>query len=279
MATFSDPHQAEAWNGYEGTHWATNADRWNAINAGVTEPLLTAAAIGPSDRVLDIGCGAGQTTRLAARRGASAFGIDLSEPMLATARATAAREGVDNVTFEQGDAQLWPFEPATFDVAISRYGVMFFPDPVAAFANVRRALSPGGRLAFVCPTDPAGNDWVSATMSALRDILPPTDFGTPNQPGMFAFSDADRVHEVLAGYADVRLDRIEAFGEWGSSAEDAADFLLTTGPGRHLTASLDESANAKVRDVLVTTMREHERSDGRVALRATAWLVTARNPE
>ncbi|MGC1754044.1 MAG: class I SAM-dependent methyltransferase, partial [Trebonia sp.] len=152
--------QAEAWNGYEGEHWAANDDRYDIVNSGFNEPLLDAAGIGETSRVLDVGCGNGKLTRLAASRAphGQATGLDLSGPMLARARARAAEEGIGNVTFEQGDAQVYPLPPGGFDVAVSRFGVMFFGDPIAAFANIGRGLRAGGRLAIACLPDLSGTD-------------------------------------------------------------------------------------------------------------------------
>src|SRR5688572_21024309 len=142
--------QDQAWNGPEGRHWADHADD---LNGELTGHLVDAAGIGPGDRVLDIGCGTGASARQAARRavGGEVVGIDLSEPMLERAREYAGRDGLTNVRFERGDAQTHPFPAGHFDVAISQFGIMFFADPVAAFANIGRALRPGGRLTFVCP--------------------------------------------------------------------------------------------------------------------------------
>ncbi|WP_069173193.1 class I SAM-dependent methyltransferase [Streptomyces griseus] len=272
--------QARAWNGYEGTHWARNHDRWNAVNEHFDAPLLAAAAIQEGDRVLDIGCGAGQTTRLAARRAGSgrATGVDLSAPMLERARACALHEGVGNVTFEQGDAQVHTFEPDSFDAAISRFGVMFFADPVAAFATVGRALRPGGRLAFVCTADPGRNEWLQA-LGALRGILPVGDFGTPDGPGMFSLADPDRIREVLstAGYGRIGAARLEVRGSWGRDADEAASFLLDSGPGRHLTGQVDAPTAAHARRVLRDRLRAHE-EHGAVRLRSAALLVTAVRP-
>src|SRR5688572_29424056 len=136
MVQIVNTEQAEAWNGYEGQHWADNHDRYESMNSGFNDRLLGAARIGERDRVLDIGCGNGLTTRLAARLAArwarlgEAVGVDLSVPMLTRARAIAAEEGVENVRFEQGDVQVYPFSEAGFDAAISRFAVMFFADPV-----------------------------------------------------------------------------------------------------------------------------------------------------
>lgn len=281
MSSIVNIEQAQAWNGYEGSQWAQNQERWDAVNAGFNEPLLTAAAIDPYDRVLDIGCGAGMTTRLAARRARSgqALGVDLSGPMLGRARETARREGVGNVAFEHGDAQAYAFEAGTFDVAISRFGVMFFADPVAAFTNIGRALRPGGRVAFVCAAEAEGNEWLQA-VAALRDILPLGGFGAPGGPGMFSMADPANLREVLsaAGYEGIDTTHAEAYGTWGRDAEDAAAFLLDSGPGHHLINQVAQDVRDVARRRLVDTLRPHEQ-EGALRLRSTAWLVTAHRPK
>ncbi|MDI3403640.1 class I SAM-dependent methyltransferase [Streptomyces cavernicola] len=281
MRDVVNTEQEQSWNGPEGAYWADNQDRWDAVNSGFNQPLLDAAGFGPAGRVLDIGCGAGQTSRLAARRagsGGRVLGIDLSAPMLDRARSSAAREGLDNVTFERADAQVHPFSPGAFDAAISRYGVMFFADPVAAFANIGGALRSGGRLAFVCPAEPEGNGWLAA-MLTLREYLPIGDFGQPGRPGMFAFSEPDRVRAVLseAGFTDVDTEHVEASGIWGRDAEDAADFLLATGPGRQLTGQVSAETAGRARAALIEHLTAYEERDG-VSLPSTAWLVTAVHP-
>ncbi|MFI5685490.1 class I SAM-dependent methyltransferase [Streptomyces sp. NPDC051636] len=281
MPNVVNTEQAQAWNGPEGIHWAHNQDRWNAVNEGFNEPLIDAAGIAGDHRVLDIGCGSGQTTRIAALRAprGRALGLDLSGPMLAEARTRARREGIPNAVFEQGDAQAYPFETGAFDVALSRYGVMFFADPVAAFSNIGRALRPGGRLAFVCPADAALNGWVGA-MAALRDLLPVGDFGRPGLPGMFSLAAPDRVRQVLAtaGFAGITINQAQAYGTWGHGAEDAAEFLLHTGPGRFLMEQVDAATQVRARRTLEDHLRTHEATDGTVRLRSTSWLVTADRP-
>ncbi|MFD4371932.1 class I SAM-dependent methyltransferase [Streptomyces sp. NPDC058486] len=278
MTTIVNTAQDQAWNGLEGAHWARHQDRWNAVNDGFNTPLLDAAGIAAAHRVLDVGCGAGRTTRLAALRAprGHALGLDLSGPMLAEARARAAADGIGNVSFTRGDAQTHPFEEGAFDAAISRYGAMFFADPEAAFANIGRALRPGGRLALVCPSDPALNDWVTA-MTSLRGVLPVGDFGRPGDPGMFSLAAPDRVRAVLtaAGFTGIAIEESRAYGTWGRDAADAADFLLGTGPGRHLMERADEPARARARAALTDRLRAHEAPDGTIRLLSTAWLVTA----
>ncbi|CAM5533328.1 methyltransferase [Streptomyces purpurascens] len=156
---------------------------------------------------------------------------------------------------------------------------MFFADPVAAFGNVGRALRPGGRLAFVCPADATLNGWVAA-MASLRDLLPVGDFGRPGLPGMFSLAAPDRIRDVLAaaGFTGIGIDRSRAYGTWGRGAEDAAAFLLGTGPGRHLMEQADAATRSHARRVLTDHLRAQEVADGTVRLLSTSWLVTADRP-
>ncbi|WP_329052053.1 class I SAM-dependent methyltransferase [Amycolatopsis sp. NBC_01488] len=262
--------QAEAWNGYEGEHWASHADRYDAVNSGFNGYLLDRA--GPDDRVLDIGCGNGQLTRLAAARARSATGVDLSGPMLATARERAAE--VPNVTFEQGDVQVHPFAEGGFDLAVSRFGVMFFADPVAAFANVRRALRPSGRLAFLCMTALAGTD-LGRVFGALAAYLPqPTG---PDGSGPTSFADPARTTGVLteAGFEDVACTHVEADQVWGHDVPDAARFIGDWGPVRHHLGLVDDATAAQAREALRAALTPFAGPDA-VRLRGTAWLVTGR---
>ncbi|MGW1459326.1 class I SAM-dependent methyltransferase [Streptomyces albidoflavus] len=274
--------QSHAWNGPEGAHWAAHQDRWNAVNDGFNAPLLDAARLAATGHVLDVGCGAGRTTRLAALRvpRGSALGLDLSGPMLAQARARAAREGVPNVSFVQGDAQTHPFEPGSFDAVISRYGAMFFADPVAAFTHLHAAVRPGCRLALISPADPRRNGWVTA-MASLRGILPLGDFGRAGTPGMFSLADPDHTRRLLtsAGWTAVGVEPVEAYGRWGQDAEDAAEFLLATGPGRHLAEQAAPGDLDRARTALRDHLRAHEAPDGTgVRLLSTSWLITGERP-
>ncbi|MEV4873291.1 class I SAM-dependent methyltransferase [Streptomyces syringium] len=277
MGQFVNTAQAEAWNGYEGEQWARSQERWDAVNDGFNQPLLEAAAISASDFVLDIGCGAGRTTRLAARRAGrgQALGLDLSGPMLEKARDSALREGAENVSFMQGDAQVHSFDAEGFDAVISRYGMTFFTDPVAAFTNLHRALRPGGRLAFICAAEAEANEWLEA-LASLKDILPLGGFGKPGGPGMFSLTDPGRLRTLVAaaGFAAVDVQRIEVPGKWGVDAADAAAFLLDSGPGRHLLDQVGPSGQARARQALTAALRRHE-ADGAVWLRSSSWLVTA----
>ncbi|MFD5877565.1 class I SAM-dependent methyltransferase (plasmid) [Streptomyces yangpuensis] len=277
MGHFANTAQAEAWNGYEGAQWARSQERWDAVNDGFNQPLLDAAAISGTDAVLDIGCGAGRTTRLAARRAARgrALGLDLSGPMLGRARESAAREGVANVAFVQGDAQVHPLDAGAFDAVISRYGMTFFTDPVAAFTNLHRALRPGGRLAFICAAEAEANEWLAA-LASLEGILPLGGFGKAGGPGMFSLTDPGRIRDLLAagGFDGVDVRRVEVPGKWGADAADAAAFLLDSGPGRHLLGRVTPPAQEAARRALTSALVRHE-ADGGVWLRSSSWLVTA----
>ncbi|MFD4631524.1 class I SAM-dependent methyltransferase [Streptomyces sp. NPDC058284] len=280
MREIVNTEQAQAWNGYEGEHWADHQDRWDAVNGGFNSALLTAASIQEDERVLDVGCGTGQLTRLAARRASAghALGFDLSKPMLARARHTAEREGLGNVSFEQGDAQVHPLEPAAYDVAVSRFGVMFFADPVAGFGNIARALRPGGRAAFICGGHPQENEWLRA-FGQLRELLPIDGFGTPGGPGMFSLAQADKTCDILsaAGFTDVEAARVETYGTWGRDAADATEFLLGSGPGRHLTGQVSPATAELARQRMTQLLRPHEEESG-LRLRGVALLVTAARP-
>ncbi|MCT2586743.1 class I SAM-dependent methyltransferase [Actinophytocola gossypii] len=264
--------QRSAWNGDQGAYWAERAERIDAGVAGYHQRFLDAAAIAPADRVLDIGCGSGQTTRDAARRAAegSALGVDLSAPMLDLARGTAAAERVPNVTFVQADAQVHPFPDAHFDVAISRHGSMFFGDPPAAFGNIARALRPGGRLVLLTWQPLADNEW----MRTFRGILTIGE-QAPAQRGPWSMSDPDSVRELLdsAGFTEVDVRGLTAPMYYGRDVEDAADFVLGMfGSGL---AGADPDTRAGAVAALRNDIAAHTTAEG-VYYDSAAWLVTAR---
>lgn len=268
---------AGAWNGEEGEDWAARADRYDAASAAFDAGLLEAAGIGAADRVLDVGCGAGVSTRAAARAAPDghATGIDLSGPLLAEARRRSAAAGLINTTFLQGDAQVHPFGSASFDVALSRFGAMFFGDPVAAFTNLARALRPGGRLAVLSWQPLARNEWLLVlrrTLAAGRPLPePPGD-----APGPFGLSDPDHVRRVLAaaGFGSVHLADVPGRVRLGADAEDAFDFVSGLGLTRGLLGGLDDGARRAALDELGAALAGHATPDG-VLFGAAAWLTTA----
>ncbi|MFY1669738.1 class I SAM-dependent methyltransferase [Plantactinospora sp. WMMB334] len=270
--------QAEAWNGPEAVNWAGLSERDAPVNGALTRTLLAAARIGSGDRILDVGCGTGETTRLAARlapRG-RVLGVDLSALLLDHARSAAVAAGLANVEFAQGDVQVHPLPGSTFDIAISQFGVMFFADPVAAFANVRYALRSGGRLAFVCPRDMSENAWYVTPMSALHpgrsaDQLPAS--------AMFSLADAARLTGVLerAGLTDIHTRPVDAPMAFGPDAGAAADGFLGSGPVLAVLQRADGPPPEVARQLLVEALRPYEGPDG-VRIPGAHWLVTATRP-
>ncbi|GAB3423049.1 class I SAM-dependent methyltransferase [Flindersiella endophytica] len=282
MTTIVNTHQSEAWNGYEGRHWADNQERYDHGNEEFNTILFDAAGIGESDNVLDIGCGNGQTTRLAAQRAVNGnvLGVDLSVPMLTRARQLAEAEGLSNVTFERGDAQVFPFPAREFDVAISRFAIMFFADPVAAFGNIRQALRPGGRVAFLAMSAGPRNQLLPVFATVHKHVTVPEPQDQPAGTGPLSLAEATRVAEVFgaAGYTGVRSTPVEAGTWWGDDVHDARDFICGWGPVRHaFTFATQEQIDA-VRAELAEALRPYETERG-VWIRHTANLITAVNPD
>ena len=279
---FANVEQAEAWDGAEGDHWVEYADRYDALSQRLTQRLLEAAAIQASDRVLDIGCGCGLTTRAAARAASegSALGVDLSALMLREAERRAHAEGLDNVRFEQGDAQVHRFPPGQFDLAISHFGVMFFDDPVAAFANVASALRPGGRFVFLCWQDLVRNDWIMVPAGAAIAFVPFPDLGPEGGPGPFSLADPDRLLQLLteAGFEDVDVREVAERMFMGENGRDTTEFLQGTSMARLLFENVDAETERKAIDAVRDLLKAHEQPDG-VWLGSAAWLVTATRPD
>lgn len=265
--------QAAAWNGQEGAHWATHRDEGGGLEAVV----LDAARLTDGSRVLEVGCGTGEMARMAARRvgRGGVVGLDLSGLMLDLARRDAAAEGLANVRFEQGDAQVHPLPPASFDAVVSHFGVMFFADPVAAFANLRGALVAGGRLAVVVPAEAERCDWYVRPLQAL--LGPRPSLGTEPSP-MFSLADPRRSEAVLraAGFEEVAVEAVDATLRFGVDVETAVRFFLGAGPAAAAieAAGLDEGeARRRLTEVLAPALGP----DG-VRLPGAHWLLTARAP-
>ncbi|MGY1777498.1 class I SAM-dependent methyltransferase [Geodermatophilus sp. SYSU D00804] len=268
--------QLHAWDGAQGAYWAAQADRFDRSVARYDAAFLAAADLRPGDRVLDVGCGTGRTTREAARRTGSALGVDLSSAMLEVARRRAADEGLTGARFEQADAQVAAFPPAAFDVAISRTGAMFFADPVAALANVGRALVPGGRLVLLVWQAAEANEWITEITGALAAGRP-LPAPPPGAPGPFSLADPARIHEVLtaAGHRQVEVEGLAEPEWWGADADEALTFVLG------LAGWMLDGLGPATRDRAVADLRrrlEAHAGPGGVELGSAAWLVTARRP-
>ncbi len=267
--------QLRAWDGAEGAYWAAHADRFDRVVAAHHRPFLDAAAITTAERVLDVGCASGRTTLDAARAApeGSALGVDLSSALLDVARRRAAGEAVANARFQQADAQVHPFAPGSFDVAIGRTSAMFFGDRVAGLANVGRALRPGGRLVLLTWQPRARNEWIrelSGALAAGRDLPAPP----PGAPGPFALADAAVIEQTLtaAGYRGIELEARRAPVWFGADADDAARFA--GGLLGWMLDGLDDARRARALDALRATTVAHQTDDG-VLFGSAAWVIRA----
>ncbi|QDQ96569.1 class I SAM-dependent methyltransferase [Tomitella fengzijianii] len=265
------------WDGEHGAFWVREQEHQDAVLRPFVAPLLDAAGVDAGTAVLDVGCGCGATTRAAAERGAApVMGLDLSSAMLARARELATAQGAGGVDFVQGDAQTHPFAPATFDAVISRFGVMFFDDPHAAFRGFARALRPGGTLAFVCWQSARRNPHISLPMRAIVAAFPealPRD--TPQPP--FSMAEPDDVRELLegTGFGDVGFEPIEQELRVGDDPDQVLAHYLS-GPMARLLLEPQPAAEVEaVAKRIRGQLAEHAGSDG-VHLGSAAWLVTAR---
>jgi SAM-dependent methyltransferase len=206
------------------------------------------------------------------------LGVDLSSRMLEHARAMATAEGLGNVTFEQGDAQVHPFSPAAGDLATSAFGAMFFGDPVAAFCNIRSGLRPGATLALLTWRELARNEWLYGVRNALavgRELPEPA----VGAPGPFGLADADAVRRILtgSGYADVTLDAVDEPMLFGRDPHDAYGYIASMGIARGLVSDLDPARKEQALGDLRGLLDEHATADG-VLFGSSAWLVIARVP-
>jgi SAM-dependent methyltransferase len=280
----ADPEQINAdqlafWNGPGGHTWVARQEHTDITLAPVTEALLAFARPQTGERVLDIGCGCGATTLEFARAvgpSGRVVALDISGPMLAEGQARANAAGIANIAWRQVD-------PATaaldaYDLLTSAFGVMFFGDPVGAFANMRGAASPGARLAFVCWRALAENPWMEVPMNAVSRHLPPRPKAVPNAPGMFAFADPERVTEVLttAEWAPPRLEKLDLDLDIaaGRGLEEAVDQSTKIGAVnswlRNQPTDVVSASIASVRAALAAHL------DGaRVRLPGAMWLVSS----
>jgi SAM-dependent methyltransferase len=272
--------QIEHWNGPEARRWVEQQDRYDRQLGPFADALLDAVDIDRAGRVLDIGCGCGTTTLRAAGEAAHAVGVDISAPMLERARTTAAAQQIANVEFVEADMQTHVFA-TTFDVAMSRFGVMFFDDPSLAFANIAVALRPGGQLVFVCWQELARNDWLLLPGLAAAQHLPLPD-QTPGGPGPFSLADRDELRAVLgeAGFTDVEITphKVSMLLGGGGTIDDSLSFLLNTGVARAMFDGADPDATASATAAARHVLADHyEEGDG-VRLGAATWIVKARKP-
>ena len=242
------------------------------------EILRQSYGIRPRDRVLDIGCGAGQTTRDAARLAVagSVLGVDVSAPMIERARRLTEAAGLPNVTFEQADAESHPFTAERFDVAISRFGTMFFTDPVAGFTNIARAMRPDGRLVMMVWQDHHRNEWsvsIQRALAAGADVPMPS----PGAPDPFSLADPATTERVLetAGFAEPGFTAVQEPVYYGPDVAAALDWVGGFSCVNAVLHPLDRASTERARERLIQTLVAHARGDG-VWFDSRAWIVTAR---
>ena len=274
--------QIQYWNETAGPKWVRYQETLDAQIGPLGREAMDRTAVRPGERVLDVGCGCGDTTiELAKRVGPSGkvLGVDVSAPMLehASRRITAA--GVKNATVERGDAGAHRFEPGSFDVLFSRFGVMFFPDPTAAFANLRGALRAGGRLGFICWQPIDRNSWVMIpVMAAAQHVALPPPPG-PEEPGPFSFADPDRVRRILggAGFENVAVDPYETAFDVaaGGTMDEAVEFIMQIGPMSVALKDASEDQKQRVAGAVREAFAPHVTPEGTVRLGAACWIVSA----
>jgi ubiquinone/menaquinone biosynthesis C-methylase UbiE len=278
----SGPDQSKIWNEAVGDAWVEHAAHFDATLEPFGEAVMQRLTLRPGDRVVDIGCGTGATTiRLADTvQPGLVTGVDLSLPMLHLAQQRVAALGISNVTFSAADVQTDPLEAGVFDVAYSRFGVMFFSDPAVAFTNIGKSLRPGGQLGFVCFQTPAENPFIVVPIMAAAAHLRLQPPANPDEPSPFALANHDRTSSILrkAGFSDVTIESgpTEAVLGQTNDLRALAQRLLEQNPSvapalaaaspTEREGAIEASAHALAPYLI----------DGEVKLRAGTWIVTAR---
>ena len=268
--------QAAFWNGPGGQGWlATYHKRIERSIADLGQDALAAAAAQPGEHVIDIGCGMGGTTADLARAvgpTGHVLGVDISEPLIEAARS----HRVDNATFVVGDAVTYPFKAAAYDLVFSRFGVMFFGDPVMAFKNLRRALKPLGRLVFLCWRTPLENPWGLVPMRAATPHLPPFERPGPEDPGQYAFGVRARVERILkeAGFGTPSFRTLDQQVPMGKDIPEVLDNLGKFGPVARLFTEATPQQIDNAKKAIAEALKPHAGHDG-VRLAGACWLVSA----
>ena len=270
--------QSAYWNGGPGQRWTALQESQDKLFTPITAALFDAAALQPGEGVIDVGCGAGETTLGAAARTGSALGVDVSEPLLGRARARAAAMG-SPARFALADATVHDFSSEAASALISRFGVMFFADPLRSFANLKRGLRAGGRVAFICWREPKLNPWLMLPYAEAVKHVPPPPRPGPEEPGPFSFADPERVTKVLegAGFADVSLTPVDFTLDVGvgEGLDNAVSKALEIGPASRALDGHPEAARAAAAASIRTALAGVVK-DGAVPLGAAVWIVRAR---
>jgi SAM-dependent methyltransferase len=279
----SNAEQIEYWNGDAGKRWAQDDDTMARLLRPISEALLEHASPQGCQSAIDVGCGGGSQSLMLAQRlgpGARVLGVDISEPMLNVARGKAAdgESGRAITEFLQADAASFAFDPGSFDLLFSRFGVMFFDDPVTAFTNLHGALASGGRVAFCCWQGMKNNEWTRLPVQAALQHLPAPEPPEPNAPGPFAFADPVRLESILAdaGFTGIALQPLNTtlqFSEAPTLA-GAVRELAAIGPVSRLLQDQPQVVLEKVFQSMETALQPHFQQ-GALNMQAAIWLVTA----
>jgi ubiquinone/menaquinone biosynthesis C-methylase UbiE len=280
--------QSEAWNGAESAHYVDHSERYDLQLRPIADALFERVQLEPHHAVLDVGCGCGcgcgcgATTLTAARRAHTALGADISEPLIEVAADRARAAFVENAEFVVADAQTYNFAEEAFDFVISQFGVMFFDDPVPAFANLRRALTPGGRIAFTCWQGLEANEWVLVVAGAVAEHLAlPALGGQAGGPGMFALKIPDETAALLdaAGFTQIGIEPISptVLLGGGGSLDESIEILLGTGIARGVLGQVEPDARPTVIQAVRVSLAERYESGVGIRLGTGVWLVSAHN--
>ncbi len=271
--------QAKMWNGAGGRTWVESQALLDAVLQPIEDRLVELVAAARPGHVLDVGCGTGSTTLSIARALApngTVAGIDISEPMIAAARERAQREGL-SAEFILGDAQAYGYERQSFDMIASRFGIMFFADPVAAFANLRRAAAEGAELCLFAWRSPDENPFMTTAERAAAPLLPELPKRQPNAPGQFGFGDANHVRRILEGslWKGIEIQPVDF--ACAMPADRLLDYVSKLGfVGRALDEA-DDELKARVLDAVLPAFATY-RSGEDIRFIAACWQVTARAP-
>ncbi len=274
LSTEDNAEQRAFWNGAMAEGWVAVEAYIDRIMLPMTEVALARLAPKAGERIMDVGCGCGGTSRAIAASGATVWGVDISDKMIKQARANAG--AIDNLSFSVVDAAHAEYA-SDHEAIFSRYGVMFFADPVAAFRNLRSALVSGGRLVYLCWQSPSLNPWIATGIEALTPYMdgPPPD---PNAPGGFSMADPERTAGILrdAGFSSVAVEPLVVPLALGDGVDEILLFHETVGPLSTVVPQLDQ-AQATAARMAVRSAYEAQLGDEGLKLDAATWLVTAEN--
>ena len=268
--------QIEFWNGDVGAKWVSGQEKMDQMLNPLSDVAIDIAEPQFEERVMDVGCGCGATSVELARRGAKVWGIDVSAPMLARARERSVEH--PEMVFTEADASTYEFSPK-HELIFSRFGVMFFANPVEAFSNLRTALVPQGRMVFLCWQAANKNEWISRVGQAVKKFLPePADPPDPRAPGPFAFAESDYLEGILsrAGFQNIEFQPLSIDLKLASTVEEAVDFQSNIGPLSAVMAELEGSAREDAMNAAKEALQGSMSEEG-IKLGSAVWLVTASN--